>query len=89
MAVAVGFVAVNRVLLGPVSIAGVLWGLGILLVLTYLDPQRNPLTRTVYRLWTILPRVGSMTDRQWILMNGVVLLVGGTVLVSLFFLGFF
>jgi|CZKY01.1.fsa_nt_gi hypothetical protein len=55
--------------------------LGMLLIATSLNPQRNVVTRPLYRMWTFLPRVGSMTDEKWVLVNGVCML-----LVGLFFL---
>jgi hypothetical protein len=57
--------------------------MGVLLVLTALFPQRNSVMKGVYWLWTILPRAGSMTDKTWVMINGIGLLVVGFVLLGL------
>ncbi len=63
-------------LLGIVMCAG-----GMLYVVTSLNPQRNFVTRVLFRITTFLPRVGSMTDEKWVLVNGVVFLLVGILLV--------
>jgi uncharacterized membrane protein HdeD (DUF308 family) len=59
-------------LLGIVMCAG-----GMLYIVTSLNPQRNSVTRHLFRITTFLPRVGSMTDEKWVLVNGVVFLLAG------------
>jgi uncharacterized membrane protein HdeD (DUF308 family) len=56
---------------------------GALLIRISLFPTRNALTRTLFRLSTIMPRAGSMTDETWVMVNGVGLLVGGLLLLAL------
>ena len=60
------------VFLGVIMIAG-----GMLYIVTSVNPQRNFLTQILYWITTIMPRVGSMTDKKWVLVNGVVLLLVG------------
>jgi hypothetical protein len=55
--------------------------LGMLLIMTSLHPQRNVLTRVLFRINTFMPRAGSMSDEKWVLLNGV-----GTLLAALFWL---
>lgn len=62
---------------------GVFFALGTLLVLTSLDPHRNLLTRMLYRIWTVMPRAGSMTDAKWVLSNGIALLLAGVLFLGL------
>lgn len=63
-------------------IAVLLIGSAALTILTWTNPQRNALTKATFSMLTIAPRVGSMTDRQWVLLNGVVLLFGGLFLLG-------
>ena len=57
--------------------------IGALLVLTSMFPRGNALTKTLYWLWTIAPRVGSMTDEKWVMINGIAMLVGGLVFLAM------
>jgi hypothetical protein len=62
----------------PLPVLGIcFFVIGVLLLLTSLFPQKNSLTKTVYWLWTIAPRVGSITDEKWVMINGIGMLVGG------------
>lgn len=65
-------------------VAIVLAGDGMLLVWTSRNPQRNALTRMSYRLCTMAPRIGSITDKTWVLINGAGLLIAGLFLLVRF-----
>ncbi len=61
-------------------------GVGLLLVLTSRNSERNALTRLLFKIWTVMPRAGSMTDQTWVMINGIGLLLGGAVFVVLLLL---
>ncbi len=58
---------------------------GMLVIFTSRRPQTNSITRVIFRLWTLAPRVGSMTDETWVLLNGI----GGVFVGVLFFVLYF
>jgi hypothetical protein len=57
--------------------------IGMLLILTSFFPQRNLLTKTLYWLCTLAPRIGSISDKTWVMVNGIGLLLAGVVLLTL------
>lgn len=57
---------------------------GTVLIVTSRNPTKNALTKISYRLVTITPRVGSMTDQTWVLINGLALLIAGALLLARF-----
>jgi hypothetical protein len=46
-------------------------------------PQRNLLTKTLYWLCTLAPRIGSISDKTWVMVNGIGLLYAGVVMLTL------
>jgi hypothetical protein len=56
--------------------------LGLLSIVTSLNPQRNFVTRVLFRINTFLPRAGSMTDKKWVLINGVAILLVGVLFIG-------
>jgi hypothetical protein len=72
----------NRTVLSPIYVGALFLAAGALMIVASLDSERNALTRVLFRLWTSMPRVGSMADTTWVLLNGFALvLVGVTLLV--------
>ena len=66
----------GNMIYGLIGGAG-LFVLGIMLIVTSVNPQRNSVTRVLFRIWTFVPRVGSsMRDETWILLNGIGVLIG-------------
>lgn len=57
-------------------------GTGTLLIVTSRSPNKNALTKVSFRMCTIAPRVGSMRDETWVLINGVGLLATGICLLA-------
>ncbi len=55
---------------------------GFLMIVTSLNPQRNFVTRFLFRINTFLPRVGSISDEKWVLINGVAVLLVGLIFLS-------
>jgi hypothetical protein len=72
------------------AIGGVLFLIyGVLLVQTALFPTKNSLTKAIYWMSTILPRMGSMTDEFWMMINGIVMLLVGFLVLALWVFGVF
>jgi uncharacterized membrane protein HdeD (DUF308 family) len=55
----------------------VLLAFGVALIQTARLPRRNVFTEILFCLTTIMPRVGSMKDETWVMINGVVMLIVG------------
>jgi hypothetical protein len=64
----------------PVPVLG-FWflGTGVLLIFASLFPQKNALTKALFWLSTGMPRIGSMTDKTWVMINGIAMLLMGLV----------
>ena len=60
---------------------------GVLTIQAAKFPTKNSLTKAIYWMSTIMPRMGSMTDETWVMVNGVVLLVFGVLLLVLLAFG--
>ena len=63
----------------------VIWG--IVTIQAAVFPTKNSLTKAIYWMTTISPRMGSMTDATWVMINGIGLLVAGLVLLGLWLVG--
>jgi hypothetical protein len=70
-----------------VGIWFVIWG--IVTIQAAVFPTKNSLTKAIYWMVTISPRMGSMTDETWVIVNGVGLLVFGVLVLGLWAFGVF
>jgi hypothetical protein len=52
-------------------------------------PTKNSLTKAIYWMTTILPRMGSMTDETRVMVNGVGMLIAGVLVLGLWAFGVF
>jgi hypothetical protein len=76
----------------PPSVFGAILGVwfliwGVLTIQAAIVPTKNSLTKAIYWMNTVMPRMGSMSDETWVKVNGVGLMVGGIVALALWAFG--
>ena len=60
---------------------------GVVTIQAAIVPTKNSLTKAIYWMNTVMPRMGSMSDETWVKVNGVGLMVGGIVALALWAFG--
>ena len=61
--------------------------MGVVTIQAAIVPTKNSLTKAIYWMNTVMPRMGSMSDETWVKVNGVGLMVGGIVALALWAFG--
>ena len=70
------------------AVAGLCFALGGMVTIDAARfPSRNSLNKFFYWMHTLPPRIGSMADETWVLVNGIGSLVVGLVLLLLWLSG--